>query len=135
MTKLLSFNIKTLQGGVEGRPSPDRLIEGDPVTTTWLMEDQAAQAGIWAATEGAQRMERGDTTWELFTILDGEVEIAEDGGAPQRFGPGDTVIVKPGFQGIWRTLHPVKKSFVTLEIPSSSLGRSNSLKDDAAARV
>jgi uncharacterized protein len=53
--------------------------------------------------------------FEFCHILSGLVEITENGGAPVRYGPGDSFLMKPGFVGVWKTIETVKKIFVIYE--------------------
>lgn len=114
MSNLKHMNINTLGKGEQDSPAPERLIEGDPKFTTWSLLDEGISTGIWAATEGHHRVIRGQDVIESFLILEGEIELLEDGDpTPKRFGPGDLVVFQPGFTGSWRTLKPVRKVYST----------------------
>lgn len=100
--------------GEVSQPDPDRVIEGAPRFTLWPSIDGLISSGIWGSTPGLHRVVRDAHTVEQFYILEGEIELAEDGGeGPLRFGPGDLVMLEPGFQGTWRTITPVKKLYFT----------------------
>lgn len=117
MSDLKHMNIHTLGPGEQDGPAPDRLIEGAPQFTTWSLLDEGISTGIWAATEGHHRVIRGQDIIESFLILEGEIELFEDGEpAPRRFGPGDLVVFQPGFTGSWRTLKPVRKVYCTVTL-------------------
>lgn len=115
MSKLKSMNINRLGQGEPGAPAPERLMEGQPAFTTWPLSDAGLDTGVWAATPGQHRMIRGQDVIEAFLILEGDIELLEDGDpAPKRFGAGDLVVIQPGFTGSWRTLTPVRKVYCTV---------------------
>lgn len=104
----------------EPRPiqvAPDRLIAGTPVCKAWDLDkakDGKVRTGIFSGTEGTNKSIKGEI-FEFCHILEGVVEITEDGGAPQLFRAGDSFVMKPGFVGQWRTVEPFKKIFVIVE--------------------
>jgi uncharacterized cupin superfamily protein len=106
-----------LGAGEPGRPDPDRVIEGSPHFTSWPLIDAPTMSGVWAASPGHHRVIRGPDTVETFYILDGEIELYEDGTAlPKRFGPGDLVVLEPGFRGSWKTISVMRKIYFTSKI-------------------
>ncbi|MEZ5798683.1 MAG: cupin domain-containing protein [Paracoccaceae bacterium] len=108
--------------GEASHPGPDRVIEGAPRFTTWPAIEGAISSGIWAATPGQHRVVRDADTVEQFYILEGEIELAEDGGdGPLRFGPGDLVMLAPGFCGTWRTITPVRKLYFTARLQNGQI--------------
>lgn len=116
MSSLIAMNINNLGEGQPDRPAADRLIEGDPRFTSWPLLDGNFATGIWAATPGHHRVIRDQATTEAFLILEGEIELSEDGTpAPRRFGAGDLVVFPPGFTGSWRTLSSVRKMYCTVQ--------------------
>ncbi|MBS7702104.1 DUF861 domain-containing protein [Chelatococcus asaccharovorans] len=42
-------------------------------------------------------------------MLEGAIEIAEDGKEPLASRAGDSFVMKPGFAGTWRTVKTVRK--------------------------
>lgn len=119
MSSLISMNIDHLAEGEADTPAAGRLIEGDPRFTSWPLLDGAFSAGVWAATPGHHRVIRDQQTTEVFLILEGEIELFEDGIADaRRFGPGDLVLFPPGFTGSWRSLSPVRKVYCTTQQPA-----------------
>lgn len=95
------------------RPSADRIIAGDPVHTTWLIEESAdgkVFAGIWASTPGAWRVQYDE--WEFCCLLDGVSVLTAADGTEQRFKAGDQFVIQPGFTGIWTVVEPTRKTFV-----------------------
>lgn len=116
MKRLKHTTPSTAGEGEPSRPDPASVMEGDPRFTSWPAIDGPVSSGIWAATPGLHRVIRDDSTIEQFYILEGEVELAEEGAAPLRFGPGDLVVIEPGFRGTWRTITPVRKVYFTAQL-------------------
>jgi uncharacterized cupin superfamily protein len=52
---------------------------------------------------------------ELFVITAGEVEIENADGTIRLLKPGDACFIPYGWKGIWRTLKPSKKTYITLD--------------------
>ncbi len=102
--------------GIVSRPAPKRVVEGDPVFTTWEISETPAATGFWSGTPGVHRVARDDHTWEQFLLLEGVIELTPEGGAPVRHGAGAVVTLPPGFTGLWRTLETVRKYYVTLTL-------------------
>ena len=93
------------------RPAADRLIAGDPVFTTWNLEDRdGLYCGVWESTPGKIRIVYEE--WEYCRILSGRSIITEDGGTPQTVGPGDSFILRPGFKGTWEVVETTRKDYV-----------------------
>lgn len=98
------------------KPLPERLISGDPSFKTWLQDssrDGMISTGVWQATPGETRSIKGET-FEFCHILEGVVELVEDGGEPVTYRAGDSFVMKPGFTGVWRTIETVRKIFVEI---------------------
>lgn len=103
--------------GEEGQPDTALLIDGDPVFTTWPLIDGSIMAGTWSATPGHHRVIRDNNFIESFYIIEGEVELFEDGvPTPKRFGSGDLVVLEPGFTGSWKTVSAVKKIYFSARL-------------------
>ncbi|MEX0407381.1 cupin domain-containing protein [Aquibium sp. LZ166] len=104
----------------EPRPvqvAPDRLLAGTPVCKAWDLDnakDGKVRTGIFSGTEGTNKSIKGEI-FEFCHILEGVVEITEDGGTPKLFRAGDSFVMKPGFVGQWRTIEPFRKIFVVVE--------------------
>ncbi len=93
------------------RLDPARVLKGDPVLTTWNVEDRdGLYCGLWASTVGAWRVTYNE--WEYFRILEGLAVVTDDAGPVHHLGPGDSLVIRPGFQGVWETVEPVLKDYV-----------------------
>jgi hypothetical protein len=101
-------------GGTEAeteRPAPDKLVSGDPVFTTWNMEERdGLYCGIWQSTPGKWRISYDE--WEFCHILEGVSVISEDGGAARTVRAGDSFILRPGFAGTWEVIETTRKEYV-----------------------
>lgn len=93
------------------RPAPDKLISGDPVFTTWNLEEaDGLYAGIWQSTPGKWRISYDE--WEYFHVLSGRSVITSDDGTHVTLQAGDSYIVRPGFSGTWEVIDTTIKDYV-----------------------
>lgn len=93
------------------RPAADRLISGDPVFTTWNLEERdGLYCGIWQSTPGKWRIIYDE--WEYCHILSGVSILTEDGGAPVTVKAGDSFMLRPGFKGTWEVIETTRKDYV-----------------------
>ena len=93
------------------RPDPARVVRGDPVHTTWNLEDRGGlYAGLWQSTPGAWRVSYSE--WEYFHILKGHSVLTGDDGTVHVLKAGDALILRPGFAGVWETVETTLKEYV-----------------------
>lgn len=93
------------------RPAPEKVISGDPVFTTWSIEERdGLYAGIWQSTPGKWRISYDE--WEYCRILQGRSVITDEKGAEHLLGPGDSFVIRPGFRGTWEVLETTRKDYV-----------------------
>ncbi len=93
------------------RPAPEKVISGDPVHTTWnLDEADGLYCGIWQSTPGKWRIAYEE--WEYCRILKGRSVITDAQGHEHALGPGDSFILRPGFTGTWDVLETTVKDYV-----------------------
>ncbi|MFT3727580.1 MAG: cupin domain-containing protein [Terricaulis sp.] len=106
--------LHSLAGGAVTREpiAAERIVEGTPVTETRIdyERDDKLFAGEWSASVGAWRIHYDE--WEFCHMLEGVCELVSDDGAAQRYTAGDSFIIEPGFNGVWRVLAPMRKRFV-----------------------
>lgn len=101
----------------ESGPAPDRLVSGNPAFKTWLQDTSrngAVETGIWEATPGEHRSIKGES-FEFCHILQGVVELLDESGQASVYRAGDSLVMKPGFMGVWRTIETVRKIYVTVK--------------------
>lgn len=97
----------------ESAPAPSRLIAGAPRFRTWEIDARPGglYAGVWESTPGKWRVEYDE--WEYCRILFGVSVVTEDaGGAERHLAAGDSLVIRPGFKGIWEVLETTRKEFV-----------------------
>lgn len=93
------------------RPDPDRVISGDPVHTTWNIEDaEGLYCGLWQSTPGAWRVSYSE--WEYIRILEGLSILTDAEGHQTTLRPGDSWIIRPGFEGVWEVVETTLKDYV-----------------------
>lgn len=114
MKKIEILNTATFGEG-KVLPLPDeKRLEGNPVLTSWEtdnMMDGAVRAGMWESTPGTIRAIKGET-WEFCTAITGRAEITGEDGEVIHFKAGDTLVMRPGFVGAWKTLETMRKFWV-----------------------
>jgi uncharacterized protein len=116
MSLLKTINPAPTTKPTQSKAALDRLISGDPSFKTWAQDDTrdgAVRTGVWEATPGETRSIKGET-FEFCHLLEGVVEIVEDGGETRIYRAGDSFVMKPGFTGVWRTLETVRKIYVVV---------------------
>ena len=93
------------------RPAPDKVISGDPVFTTWNLEEtDGLYAGIWQSTVGKWRVSYDE--WEYFRLLEGVSILTDAEGHETRLTAGDSFIIRPGFSGTWEVVETTRKDYV-----------------------
>lgn len=100
-----------------GAPLAERLVSGNPLFKTWLQDasrDGAIRTGVWEASPGEYRSFKG-ASFEFCYILEGVIELTEEGQEPRRFKAGDSFVMKPGYKGVWKTIETVRKLYVAVD--------------------
>ncbi|GGL72565.1 cupin domain-containing protein [Wenxinia marina] len=93
------------------RPDRSRVISGDPVHTTWTLDEGGGlYAGVWRSTPGAWRVVYDE--WEYCILREGRSVVTGDDGSALRLGPGDAAVLRPGFSGVWEVVETTLKDFV-----------------------
>lgn len=93
------------------RPAPEKLISGDPVHTTWNIEDSdGLYCGIWQSTPGKWKVSYSE--WEYVRILIGVSVLTDTDGHATTLRAGDSQIIRPGFNGTWEVLETTVKEYV-----------------------
>lgn len=102
----------------ESAPPADRIVEGAPTFRTAIhyeSPDGRLATGVWEATEGAWRIAYDE--WEWCRLRSGRCVVIPDGGEPVPLGPGDALVLEPGFVGVWSVLEACAKDFVVMLPP------------------
>lgn len=112
MTSLIRLTREGVTPDV-ARPAPDKVVSGDPVHRNWNLEDRdGLYCGLWESTPGAWRVSY--TEWEYLHILEGHSVLHAEGEAPVPLRPGDSIILRPGYSGIWEVVETTLKEYVIL---------------------
>ncbi|WP_020177815.1 cupin domain-containing protein [Methylopila sp. M107] len=102
-------------------PPADRVVEGKPAFRTLVnyeAPDGRLFTGVWEATEGAWKVAYDE--WEWCRLRSGSCVVTPDGGGdPVTLGPGDALVLEPGFSGVWKVLEACSKDFVVMLPPPS----------------
>ncbi len=110
---MTAFFLNVLPAGTEAeidRPAAEKVMAGDPVFTTWNIEDRDGLcAGIWQATPGKWRIAYDE--WEYCRILSGVSVLTEDGQTPRTVKAGDIFVLRPGFVGTWEVIETTTKDY------------------------
>lgn len=102
------------------QPRVERRVAGAPWRKTWLLHESGPMsAGIWECEVGRWRIEFPSTEQEYFFVLSGRARLHGPAGALTDIGPGQAVVIPPGFIGEFEVLEPVRKHFVVLELPAA----------------
>lgn len=93
------------------RPAPENVLAGDPVFTTWNLEERdGLYCGIWQATPGKWKICYDE--WEYCRIQSGVSVLSEEGGRARTFRAGDSFVLRPGFVGTWEVIETTVKDYV-----------------------
>lgn len=93
------------------RPVAAKLLAGDPVHTTWNLEDHdGLYCGIWQSTPGKWRVSYAE--WEYVHILEGVSILTDSEGQATTLKAGDSWIIRPGFEGTWEVVETTTKDYV-----------------------
>ena len=93
------------------RPDPAKVTKGDPVHSTWNLEDRdGLYCGLWQSTPGAWRVSYEE--WEYVHILSGHSILTGEDGTVTHLRAGDSLIIRPGFKGTWEVVETTLKDYV-----------------------
>ena len=93
------------------RPAPEKVVSGDPVFTSWDIEGRDGLfAGLWQSTPGAWRVSYDE--WEYCHILEGHSVLTAEDGTRHILRAGDSIMIRPGFRGVWEVIEITLKDYV-----------------------
>ncbi|NJM83699.1 MAG: cupin domain-containing protein [Tabrizicola sp.] len=112
MTLIERITREGLEPDVE-RPEPGKVLAGDPVHSTWNIEDyDGLYAGLWQSTPGKWTVAYEE--WEYVRILEGHSILTGSDGSVTHLKAGDSYIIRPGFRGTWEVVETTLKDYVIL---------------------
>ncbi|POD91501.1 cupin domain-containing protein [Pectobacterium odoriferum] len=114
MTRFASLDTTNTDVQVSS-PQPTDLLKGMPEFRLWEIENagKGVSAGIWESTPGKWRF--ANTHWEYFRVLFGVSVITDDDGSTWVVRTGDSLVLRPGFQGTWEVIETTRKEYVVCE--------------------
>ena len=90
MTLIERLTRDTIEPEVE-RPDPAKVIAGDPVHTTWNLEDRdGLYSGLWQSTPGKWRIDYAE--WEYVHIHAGHSVLTDEAGVETHLKAGDSFV-------------------------------------------
>ncbi len=93
------------------RPDASKVLEGDPVHTTWNIEERDGLfCGVWQSTPGTWRVSYSE--WEYFRIITGHSVLTSSDGSITHLRAGDSLIIRPGLEGTWQVIETTTKDYV-----------------------
>ncbi|MCU0816548.1 MAG: cupin domain-containing protein, partial [Cypionkella sp.] len=93
------------------RPDPAKVVAGDPVHTTWNIEEvDGLYCGLWQSTPGIWRVRYDE--WEYVHIRAGHSILTGADGQAVHLRAGDSWIIRPGFEGTWEVVETTLKDYV-----------------------
>lgn len=102
--------------GVMEMPA-DYIADGNPVSESWLSSEFPAEGkvrtGIWSGQPGTIKVP-GYPTDEVFTVIEGRIEMTNEDGSVVILTPGKSVLMRKGWKGLFRIVEPSKKCFVSV---------------------
>lgn len=112
--KNMSLHARVETAGIRpeiSRPDPARLLAGDPVHSTWALEDRDGLfCGLWQSTPGVWRVQYDE--WEYMRIRSGVSILTDAAGHAVTLRAGDAHIIRPGFSGTWEVVETTLKDYV-----------------------
>lgn len=93
------------------RPDPAKVIAGDPVHTTWNLEEaDGLYCGLWQSTPGKWHIAYAE--WEYVYIHQGYSILTAHDGTQTHLRAGDSFFIRPGFVGSWEVVEKTLKDYV-----------------------
>lgn len=112
MSLLVRLDRSTVTPEIE-RPDPAIVLAGDPVHTTWSLEERGQiYSGMWQATPGKWKVSYAE--WEYVYIHEGVSVLTDAEGTATTLRAGDSWIIRPGFEGTWEVIETTLKDYVII---------------------
>lgn len=97
----------------EERPDPAIVLAGDPVHTTWSVEERDNLfSGLWQSTPGKWKISYAE--WEYVHIHSGHSILTDEAGTETHLRAGDSFLIRPGYKGTWEVVETTLKDYVIL---------------------
>jgi uncharacterized cupin superfamily protein len=93
------------------RPDADKVLAGDPVHTTWNVEERGnLYCGVWESTPGKWKVSYDE--WEYVYIHVGHSILTDAAGVETHLMATDSFVIRPGFVGTWEVVETTIKDYV-----------------------
>ena len=92
---------------------PGRIVSGSPeacVRNGYSSSDDRRHVGLWDCSPGSWRVSYDE--WEYCLILSGKVRLTGDDNTVIEASAGDSLVLEPGYSGVWEVLEPTRKLYV-----------------------
>jgi uncharacterized cupin superfamily protein len=89
-----------------------KVISGDEPESGSVTSFQSSDGKLEVGLYRLSRVTLKISNWpvdEFMYFLEGQVEITDEEGSSNIYGPGDTIVMPKGFSGTWRQLSPIRK--------------------------
>ena len=96
------------------RINADILLEGNPLIQVWaqyLSTNKKVKIGVMSGEPGINKSSKSGML-EFCYMIEGIVELTEEGREPRVYKAGDTFVMEDGYKGIWNTIETFKKIYV-----------------------
>lgn len=90
------------------------LLSGNGEVSSWVpfsSTDGNVISGIWSS-EPFSKVKVHPDEMEFCYLIEGHIVLTDGEGIRSEFKAGDAFVVKPGFNGTWESITPVRKYFV-----------------------
>lgn len=120
-----SPSLLKLQAAMPGAPAvdhprPERLLHGKPRRESWPVASTpiagaVCDSGVWRCEPGHWRIVFDAQSTELFTVLSGRCRLHDSAtGGCTEVGPGEGLLIPPGFVGSFEVLETVTKTYAVI---------------------
>jgi uncharacterized protein len=94
---------------------PEQVVAGTPQVSSRVLDrsrDGRIERGVWEITPGVVSDVEAD---ELFVVVAGRATIEVEGGPTLEVGPGDAVVLEPGWRTRWTVHETLRKVYQVTE--------------------
>lgn len=102
------------------QPPADIVVGGRPTAEIWpavpFDGPRDVSYGVWVGQPGSMRSDAYPCD-EVFVVLEGSVRLESADGTSLEVEPGQTCFLPQGWQGIWHTVTPTRKTYFVAARP------------------
>lgn len=105
-------------------PPADVVVGGRPTAEVWAPPPfvglRDVSFGVWVGQPGSMRSDAYPYD-EVFVVVDGSVRLESVDGTSLDVRSGETCFLPQGWQGIWHTLTPTRKTYFVAATPEGGI--------------